>query len=185
MRADLVRRAQRGDAEAFGVLASAAYSGLCAMAQRILRDQDVAQDAVQECLVRAWRGMRGLRDPDRFDAWLHRLLVNACYAESRRHRRRAMELRVLPLDQPTAGDAASDLAERDALERGFRRLPVEQRAVLVLHHYLGLHLPEIARTLGIPEGTARSRLHYATVAMRAVLEADTRIGLVVNGGRTA
>jgi RNA polymerase sigma-70 factor (ECF subfamily) len=185
MQGDLVRRAQRGEVEAFEVLATAAYDRLYAVARRILRDGDRAEDAVQECLVRAWRGLRGLRDPDRFEAWLHRLLVNACYEESRRGRSRTLEVHVLPLDRPAGSDIAADLADRDQLERGFRRLPVEQRAVLVLHHYLGLQTSEIAATLGIPEGTARSRLHYATLAMRAVLEADARPALVVQGGRTA
>ena len=185
MQGDLVRRAQRGDQEAFDVLAGAAYDRLFALAQRILRDLDRSDDAVQECLVRAWRDVRGLREIDRFDAWLQRLLINACYDEGRRQRSRSREIHLLPLDRAAPGDAANDLADRDQLERGFRRLPVEQRAVLVMHHYLGLRLPEIAETLGIPEGTVRSRLHYATLAMRAVLEADARPALVAEGERTA
>ena len=135
--------------------------------------------------MHAWRDIRGLRDTGRFDAWLQRLLVNACYDESRRRRQRSVEIRLLPLDRAAPGDAARDVADRDQLERGFRRLPIEQRAVLVMHHYLDLRLPEIAETLGIPEGTVRSRLHYATLAMRAVLEADARPALVAEGGRTA
>jgi RNA polymerase sigma-70 factor, ECF subfamily len=185
MQVDLVGRAKRGDVEAFDVLATAAYDRLYAFARRILRDGDRSEDAVQECLVRAWRGLRGLRDLDRFDAWLYRLLVNACYEESRRRRSRAVEIHVLPPDRAAGGDLARDQADRDQLERGFGRLPVEQRAVLVMHHYLGLRMPEIAETLGIPEGTVRSRLHYATLAMRAVLEADARPVLVAQGGRTA
>ncbi len=185
MQGDLVRRAQGGDQEAFDVLASRAYDRLFALAQRILRDLDQAEDAVQECLVRAWRDLRGLRDPDRFEAWSQRLLVNACYDEGRRRRSRSREIHLLPLDRAAPGDAAGDLADRDQLERGFRRLPVEQRAVLVMHHYLGLRLPEIAETLGIPEGTVRSRLHYATLAMRAVLEADARPVRIAKGGRSA
>jgi RNA polymerase sigma-70 factor (ECF subfamily) len=185
MQGDLVQRAQRGDHEAFDMLAGAAYDRLFALAYRILRDADQSDDAVQECLVRVWRDIRGLRDPDRFDAWLQRLLVNACYDEGRRLRSRAREIRLLPLDRAAPGDAANDLADRDQLERGFRRLPIEQRAVLVMHHYLGLRMPEIAETLGVPEGTVRSRLHYATLAMRAVLEADARTVVVAEGGRTA
>ena len=185
MQGDLVQRAQRGDKEAFDVLAGAAFDRLFALAQRILRDLDRTDDAVQECLVRAWRDLRGLRDPGRFDAWLQRLLINACYDEGRRQRSRSREIHLLPLERAAPGDAANDLADRDQLERGFRRLPIEQRAVLVMHHYLGLRLPEIAETLGIPEGTVRSRLHYATLAMRAVLEADARPVLVAEGGRTA
>jgi len=185
MQGDLVQRAQRGDHEAFDMLAAAAYDRLFGLAYRILHDADRSQDALQECLVHAWRDIRGLRDVARFEAWLQRLLVNACYDESRRRRQRSVELHLLPLDRVAPGDTASDVADRDQLERGFRRLPIEQRAVLVMHHYLGLRLPEIAETLGIPEGTARSRLHYATQAMRAVLEADARPVLVAEGGRTA
>lgn len=185
MQGELVRRAQRGDVDAFDVLAADAYDRLFALAQRILRDFDRSGDAVQDCLVRAWRDIRGLRDPDRFDAWLQRLLVNACYDEGRRLRSRAREIRLLPLDRPAPGDSAAHVADRDQLERGFRRLPIEQRAVLVMHHYLGLRMPEIADTLGIPEGTVRSRLHYGTLAMRAALEADARPVLAVEGGRTA
>lgn len=185
MQGDLVQRAQRGEHEAFDMLAAASYDRLFTLAYRILRDQDQADDAVQECLVRVWRDIRGLRDPGRFDAWLQRSLVNACYDEGRRIRSRAREIRLLTFDRAAPGDTANDLADRDQLERGFRRLPIEQRAVLVMHHYLGLRLPEIAETLGVPEGTVRSRLHYATLAMRAVLEADARTIGVVEGGRTA
>ena len=185
MPGDLVQRAQRGDHEAFDALAGAAYDRLFALAYRILRDADRSQDAVQECLVHAWQDVRGLRDPGRFDAWLQRLLVNACYDESRRRRQRSVEVHLLSLDRAAPGNAAEELADRDQLERGFRRLPVEQRAVLVMHSYLGLRIPEIAETLGVPEGTVRSRLHYATLAMRAVLEVDARPALVAEGGRTA
>ena len=123
------------------MLAGAAYDRLFALAHRILRDVDRSDDAVQECLVQAWRDIRGLRDTDRFDAWLQRLLVNACYDEGRRRRSRSREIQLLPLDRAAPGDAANDLADRDQLERGFRRLPIEQRAVLVMHHYLDLRLP--------------------------------------------
>jgi RNA polymerase sigma-70 factor (ECF subfamily) len=185
MQSELVGRAQGGDAEAFDALAGAAYDRLYSLAYRILRDPERAKDAVQECLVRAWRDIRGLRDPDRFDAWLHRLIINACYDEARRRRTRAHEVHLLPLERAAPGRPIDDLIDRDELDRGFRRLPVEHRAVLVMHHYLGLRLPEIAAILGVPEGTVRSRLHYATGAMRAVLEADARPALVAEGGRTA
>lgn len=148
MQGDLVHRAQSGDHEAFDALAGAAYDRLSALAYRILRDSDRSQDAVQERLVHAWRDIRGLRDLSRFDAWLHRLLVNACYDESRRRRQRSVEIHLLSFDRAAPGDAARDIADRDQLERGFRRLPIEQRAVLVMHHYLGMRLPEIAETLG-------------------------------------
>ena len=126
----------------------------------------------------AWRDLRGLRDPDRFDAWLQRLLINVCIAQATRERRRAANLRVLPVDGPAAPDELLGIGDRDLLERGFRRLPPEQRAILVLHHYLGYAPSEIAETLGIPPGTARSRLHHAHRAMRAALEADSRAAVM-------
>jgi len=180
---ELVELARRGDHDAFEALASVAFDGLYALAHRILRDVDRSDDAVQECLIRAWKELPRLRDPARFDAWLRRLLVNACYDESRRTHRRSVEIHVLPFERPGGRDAATDLADRDELERGFRRLSVEQRAVLVMTHYLGMSAAEIAGTLGIPVGTVQSRLLYAIRAMRAVLEADARPVQVAAGGR--
>lgn len=180
---DLVAAAQRGDREAYVDLIHSRSDRLFAVAQRILRDVDRAEDALQDALVIAWRDLRGLRDPDRFDAWLHRLLVHVCIAEATRERRRVSNLRVLPVDGPTAPDDYLGIADRDQLERGFRRLPPDQRAILVLHHYAGYAPSEIAETLGIPPGTARSRLHHAHRAMRAALEADARS--TVTGGRSA
>jgi len=171
---DLVQAAQRGDQAAFIALISARGDRLYAIAQRILRDIDRAEDALQDALVIAWRDLRGLRDPDRFDAWLHRVLVRVCIDHAVRERRRTAKLRHLPTDGPTAPDELLTLADRDQLERGFRRLPPEQRAILVLHHVVGYTPAEIAEALGIPGGTARSRLHTAHRAMRAALEADAR-----------
>ena len=170
----LVDRAKQGDEEAFGALTGMVGDRCMAIAYRILRDADLAEDAVQTALVSAWRELPALRDPDRFEPWLHRMLVNACYAEARRSRRWAANIRALPLDGATAADDVLTVNDRDQLERGLRRLPVEQRAVLVFHHYLGLTLPEVADRLGIPAGTAKSRLHYASAALRAALEADDR-----------
>lgn len=180
MQRDLVEAAQRGDHEAFEVLASASADRLFAIARLILRDIDRAQDAVQETLVRAWRELPGLRDPDRFGAWLHRLIVNACADQGRSERRWSAQIRAIREPEP-ADDAAGLLADRDQLERGFRRLKPDQRAVVVLHFYLGLPVPEIADTLGIPLGTAKSRLHYAIEALRAALEADARVPVVPDG----
>ena len=173
MRRDLVEAARRGDHEAFEVLASSAGDRLFAVARLILRANDLAEDAVQEALVRAWQDLPALRDPDRFDAWLHRLVVNACYDQGRKLRRWSQQVRALPLD-PRVGDDTGAVADREQLERGFSRLRPEQRAVVVLHYYSGFSAAEIAQMLGIPAGTARSRLHYATEAMRAALEADSR-----------
>ena len=171
---DLVEAARRGDREAYADLIRARGDRLYALAQRIVRDVDRAEDALQEALVIAWRDLSGLRDPDRFDAWLHRLVVRACVAEATRERRRFSNLRVLPIDVPTANDDFLAVADRDQLERGFRRLSPQQRALLVLRHFEGRDPAEIADILGIPEGTARSRLHHAHRAMRAALDADDR-----------
>jgi len=132
----------------------------------------LAEDALQSAFINVWRQLPTLRDPDRFEAWLRRVLVHACYAEARRRRAWATNVRVLPVDGPAAPDSMISVLDRDVLDRAFRRLRVEQRAVFVLHHHLGLPLAEIAETLGIPPGTARSRLHYATRVLRAAVEAD-------------
>ena len=169
---DVVERAMRGDREAFGVLVVHSSDRMYAIATRILRDTELAEDALQSALLTAWRQLPTLRDPDRFDAWVRRLLVHACYAEARRQRSWAANVRVLPVDGPAAPDTTVSVIDRDALDRAFRRLTIEQRAVFVLHHHAGLPLVEIADTLGVPAGTARSRLHYATRALRAAVEAD-------------
>jgi RNA polymerase sigma-70 factor, ECF subfamily len=170
----LVDLAMAGDEEAFATLARSVGDRLLAVAYRILRDLGLAEDAVQQTLVTAWRELPRLRDRDRFDAWLNRLLVNACYAEARRARRWSAQIRVLPVDAAEGADDILTVSHRDQLDRGFRRLPPDQRAVFVFHHWLGLSLPEVAEQLGIPLGTAKSRLHYATATLRAVLEADAR-----------
>jgi RNA polymerase sigma-70 factor (ECF subfamily) len=181
---DLVEQAQRGDRDAFGILARSRGDVLFGIARRILRDANLAEDAVQQTLVIAWRELPRLRDPDRFDGWLQRTLVHACYAESRRKRVWLSRIRALPVDGPAGPDEIGGLVDRDEVERGFRRLPPEQRAILVLHHYLGLGLNEIGEVLDIPPGTARSRLHYAHRAMRALLEADSR-PTAAAGGRSS
>ena len=156
---------------------------LFAVAHRILRDVDRAEDALQDALVIAWRRLPGLRDPDRFDAWVHRLLTNVCIEQATRERRRTANLRVLPLDGPASPDESLGVADRDQLERGFRRLTPDERAILVLHHYAGYSPAEIAEVLGRPAGTIRSRLHHAHRAMRAALEAEARVSTV--GGTSA
>lgn len=183
MRRDLVEAARRGDHEAFEVLATSAADRLYAVARLILRSADLAEDAVQEALVRAWQHLPSLRDPDRFDAWLHRLVVNACAEQGRQLRRWTGQVRPIVLDARIDDDTGA-VADRDQLERGFDRLKPEHRAVVVLHYYRGFSAAEIARMLGIPEGTARSRLHYATEALRAALEADARQPAVAHN-RTA
>jgi RNA polymerase sigma-70 factor (ECF subfamily) len=180
---DLVEAARRGDRAAYVDLIRPRIDRLYAIAHRTLRDVDRAEDAVQDALVIAWRDLRGLRDPDRFDAWLGRVLVNVCLAHASRERRRSAVLRALPVDGPAAPDDLLTIADRDQLERGFRRLAPDQRAILVLHHFAGYTSAEVAEVLGIPPGTARSRLHNAHRAMRAALEADDRSHVL--GGRLA
>ncbi len=180
---DLVEQAQAGDQSAFMDLVRSRGDQLFAIAQRILRDVDRAEDALQDTLVIAWRDLPSLRDPDRFDAWVHRVLTNVCIAQATRERRRAANLRVLPLEGPAGSDDLVGVVDRDQLDRGFRRLTPEERAILVLHHYVGYAPSEIAELLGSPPGTIRSRLHHAHRAMRAALDAEARVSTV--GGTSA
>jgi RNA polymerase sigma-70 factor, ECF subfamily len=178
---DLISAAQRGSQEAFVDLVRLRGDHLFAIAHRIMRDVDRAQDALQDALVVAWRDLPTLRDPDRFDAWIHRLLTHVCVAQATRERRRTTYLRALPSDGPPGPDAFGAVADRDQLDRGFARLTPEERAILVLRHYVGYDPVEIAALMGLPGGTVRSRLHHAHRAMRAALEAEARTP--VTGGR--
>jgi len=170
-RRDVVERAGRGDHDAFTVLATAASARLDAGARLILRDRELARDAVQNTLIRAWRDLPGLRDPDRFDAWLHRLLVHACLDEARRRRRWAVEVDISPLDMPTTDDLHG-LADRDLVERALGRLDPPHRALVVLHYFFGYPLPDAAALLGISLSAAKSRLHRAMTALRRGLTTD-------------
>jgi RNA polymerase sigma-70 factor (ECF subfamily) len=169
-----VDRAKRGDEEAFDALARQVGDRCMAIAVRILREVDLAEDAVQAALITAWRELRSLRDSDLFEPWLHRILTRECYAEARRRTRWSGDIRLLPVDGPTEAEGILSVNDRDQLERAFRRLTLEQRAVLVFHHYLDLTLVEVADRLGIPVGTVKSRLHHATAALRASVDADAR-----------
>jgi RNA polymerase sigma-70 factor (ECF subfamily) len=168
---NLVERARSGDQEAFADLVHQVSDSLFGVARRILLDPGLAEDVLQNALVSIWRKLPHLREPDRFEAWAYRILVNACYADAPRNRRWASAVRVLPVDRADDVDDIASISDRDELEQAFRRLPLDQRAVFVLHHHVGLPLVAVAETLGIPDGTARSRLHYATRALRAALEA--------------
>lgn len=170
----LVEQAIAGDRDAFVSLAAGAYDRLHGIARLILRDDDAASDAVQEALTSAWLHIRAVRDPDRIDAWLNRLVVHASYREGRRMRGRVVEIGVAHVDVPDGWDEVGAVDARDQLERGFRRLNPQQRAVLVVHHYLELSDAEAAVVLGIPVGTVKSRLNRATIALRAAIEADDR-----------
>ena len=168
-----VTRARAGDREAFDLLAAQAVDGLYRVARLVLRDADTAEDAVQATLVRCWRDLPALRDPAKFDAWLRRLLMRAITDEFRRGRRARAAITLLRIE-PAVADSSAALVVREQLDRGFGRLTIDHRAIIVLRLYLGLSLEETAITLGIPVGTAKSRLHYATEAMRVALEADAR-----------
>ena len=174
MDTDLVTRAQGGDQEAFADLVYAIADRFLAVSQRILSDISLAEDATQQALLSIWQDLPQLRDPARFEAWSYRLLVRACYAEGRKSRRWAPNLRLLSVDEPIVVDGTSAVVDRDQLERGFRRLSIDHRAVVVLHHYLDLPLESVAETLGIPLGTVRSRLLHAMRGLRAALDADAR-----------
>src|SRR5690348_13066603 len=168
---DLVELARQGDRDAFAILVHQVSDRLDAVAYRILRDPGMAEDALQNALVLTWRQLPRLRDLERFEAWSQRILIHACYDESARTREWRASIRVLPGDGPAIADDTRPIADRDELERAFGHVPVDQRAVFVLHHYVGLPLVEIAELLEIPAGTARSRLFYATRAMRDLLAA--------------
>jgi RNA polymerase sigma-70 factor (ECF subfamily) len=176
MQRDLVLRASSGDHDAFASLATDAYGRLHRTARLILRREDVASDAVQEALTSAWLHIRAVRDPGRFDAWLNRLTVRACYQELRRARRGPIQVHVERIEAAAAHDLTGSLADKDQLERGFERLSPEHRAVLVVHHYLGLPDAEAATVLDVPIGTFKSRLNRAHGSLRAALEADARVG---------
>jgi RNA polymerase sigma-70 factor (ECF subfamily) len=169
---ELVVRAGRGDHDAFAVLARGALVRLDAVARLILRDSELARDAVQEALVRAWRDLPRLREPERFDAWLHRLTVRTCIDAARTHRRRAIEVELTPLLQIPVPDGTAAFADRDFLDRAMGRLEPTQRAILVLRYYLDLTLPDVADVLGIPLGTAKSRLNRSLEALRATVAVD-------------
>jgi RNA polymerase sigma factor (sigma-70 family) len=169
----VVEQAQRGDREAFQALAFDLSDRLFAVAHRMLRDFDAAGDALQVALVRIWRDLPSLRDPGRIEAWAYRTLVRACQDELRKARRLAPGLRVI-LPEPSSADPVGAIVDREEMERAFRHLNVDQRAVIVLQYYRDLTLPEIAEVLDVPVGTVRSRAHYAKRVLRAAIEADAR-----------
>ena len=175
MRDRLVERARGGDENAFTELVDLEGDRCYAIAYRILRDVERAQDAVQQAFLLAWRELPRLRDPERFSPWLRRLLVNACYEEHRRHRRWSTRIRALPVDGPASSDPTVSVDDRDTLDRAFLRLSPQHRAVFVLHHHAGLPLTEIAEIVGVPIGTVKSRLHRAIEALRAAIVADSQV----------
>ena len=171
---ELVIRARSGDHGAFAEIVASIARRFHGVACAILRDPALAEDAAQAAMVAIWRDLPRLRDPDRFDAWANRVLINACFAEGRRARWRGVELTVDPPPSTAMPDEMHTVLDRDQLERGFARLTLDQRAVLVTHYFMDLPSDQAADALDIPLGTYKSRLHRAIEAMRALLEADDR-----------
>lgn len=182
---DVVVRAQGGDQAAFAQLATEGGRRMNALAVGILRDRTLAEDAVQQALLSIWKDLPQLRDPARYESWSYKLLVRACYAESRKRKRRQAEVYGVETREPAAGDDIGSVADRDQLDRCFQRLSPEHRSVVVMHHYLDMPLEAVATALGIPPGTARSRFHRAMASLRAALEADDRPPLPPAGATTA
>jgi RNA polymerase sigma-70 factor (ECF subfamily) len=183
---DLVIRAAAGDHDAFTSLVAVSIARLDAAARLILRDDELARDAVQDTLVRAWRDLPGLREPDRFDVWLHRLTVNACLDLARRRQRRSIEVQLTPIAMPSIADATVEIAERQQLDDALGLLEPGWRAIVVMHYYLGMPLPDIAVALRIPLGTAKSRLHRALRLMRGSLDGPSDEPLeTARGGQLA
>jgi RNA polymerase sigma-70 factor (ECF subfamily) len=172
----LVEAAGRGDHDAFATLARAAVVRLDEIARLVLRDPELARDAVQDAFFRAWRALPGLRDPDRFDAWLQRLTINACFDIARRRKRRPIEVEITPLHDPAISDSAGAIADRDLVEGLLQSLDERGRAIVVMHYYLGMPLTEVAAFLDIPVGTVKSRLHRALGEMRVVTAVDAVSG---------
>jgi RNA polymerase sigma-70 factor (ECF subfamily) len=181
----VVERARAGDHDAFAELATTAFGRVSAIAQLIVRDRELARDTVQDAFLRAWRDLPGLRDPDRFDAWLHRLVVRTSINVLRTRRRRPVEVEIGSLDVPIVIDHTSVVADRDQLDAALRRLSPEARALVVLHYYVGLPLTEAAAILDIPVGTAKSRLHRSLGAMRATLSSAGTRPTASPGGQLA
>lgn len=141
-----------------------------ALARVVLHDPELARDAVQEALIRAWRDLPGLRDPDRFEAWLYRLTVRACVDETRRRRRHVVQVQLSPVVGAPTPDPGDEVADRDALAAALDVLDPEHRALVLLHLYLGIPVPEAAAALGIRLGTAKSRISRALAQMRGAME---------------
>ncbi len=181
----LVERARGGDHDAFAQLARVAVVRLDKAARLILRDPELARDAVQETLIRAWRDLPKLREPDRFDAWLHRLTVNACFDQARKRKRRVIEVELTPVIDLEIADGTADHADRELVDQVLRRLDDHGRAIVVLHYYLGMPLSDVAQTLGIPIGTVKSRLHRALGEMRLAIDPEPMRAPATTGGQAA
>jgi RNA polymerase sigma factor (sigma-70 family) len=172
---ELVARAQQGDQQAFKTLALAAHPRLFRIALGVLGDVQPAEDATQQALIAIWRYLPRLRDPERFDGWSYRLLVRACHTEAKHDPKWLPESAMTGEREPKASDDYLGVVERDRLERGFRRLSVEHRVVIVLRYMLDLPIAQVAEVLDISPKTVTSRQHRALQALRAEIEADERV----------
>jgi RNA polymerase sigma-70 factor, ECF subfamily len=174
----IVVRVQDGDERAFEALATADYPRLHRVAYSVLGDAASAEDATQQALLDIWRKIRRLRDPGKYEAWSYRLLVRACYAEARRRPRWVPSDDLPAAAEPRTVDAYGGIADRDQLERGFRRLSLDQRMVIVLRFLLGMSPDEVAATLGVSRWAVYKRLQAATDALRTALDADARTATI-------
>jgi len=174
MDTDLVMRAQHGDRGAFAQIADEVLDRFLAIAHRILRDGALAEDATQAALLGIWRDLPKLREPDRFGAWSTKLLVNACYSEARRAKRWLPNLPLEAAPEPSVQDETGTILDRDLLDRAFRDIPADQRAAIVLHHYVGMPIETVAQTLDVPAGTVRSRMHRGMATLRASMRVSDR-----------
>jgi len=182
---ELVERARSGDQDAFADLVRQVSDTLLGVARRIVRDPGLAEDVLQNALLTIWRKLPRLRDTEHFEGWAFRILVRACYADAPRNRRWASNVHELLVEPVSGVDDIQKVSDREELEQAFRRLPLDQRAVFVLHHHVGLPLVAVAETLGIPDGTARSRLHYATRTLRAAFDEARASDIELRQGRPA
>jgi RNA polymerase sigma-70 factor (ECF subfamily) len=180
----LIVRAQRGDVDAFTTIVTERVEGMSRLAMAIVGHEADAHDATQEALALIWRELPRLRDPERFHAWSTRILVHACRRTLRRRgRARVREVSLSAADGPGRGpldgsgssaDMVAAVGERQALERAFNRLDPDARSILALHYLAGRAVADIASTLGIPVGSAKSRLHTARTALERALNREDR-----------
>ena len=170
----LVRLAQGGDQEAFRSLVVANHARLLRVAQGVLRDPHVAEDAVQQAFLDIWRDLRRLRDAGKFEGWSYKLLLRVCYAEARRMPRWVPDSQIPAAARPRVGDVFGVVVDRDQLSRGFQHLSTDHRAVIVLRYLMDLSPEQVAEALGIPRKTVYSRLGRAMDALRSALEAESR-----------
>jgi len=163
----LIDRARNGDLDAFESIVRARMDSVYRLTSAILGDEADARDAAQEAFVAAWREMPRLREPDRFDAWLQRVAINASRMTLRARGRR--RVREIPSSHVVALAGHAAPSDAGSLDTALRLLPIEQRTILVLHHLEGRPIAEIAAILEIPQGTAKSRLFNARRALEAAL----------------